>query len=119
MKRPPGNSGYSEHEFSHTQLGLKFSQLKPGITRPEGALIFRTQKERGWPPDLFGGKRGASVGSFIEESFAPGTSTQTSARQGVLPVPGLVGTSEASYWFSLLTCAGVMSDLIVSIHNFM
>lgn len=49
-----------------------------------------------------GGKKGASVGSLREESFVPGVQPQPrmspSARQGVIPASGLVGTSETSCW---------------------
>lgn len=63
------------------KLGLHFTR----VTQYLGA-----QKERGWTPDLCGGKREASVGSFVEESFAPGTSTQNIAiRQA---------RSDVSFW---------------------
>lgn len=61
---------------------------------------YSAKEESDWPQDLFGGKRGASVSSSVEESCAPAMEPQLrispSARQGVLLVSGLVGTSEAS-----------------------
>lgn len=73
-----------------------------------GDLVFRISERKGLATRPVWRQEGNYCRFICRRSFAPGIKPQPrilpSAMQGVILASGLVGTSESSCWFCLLTC---------------